>query len=224
MTSERVEFLILDSIPLGIFVLGADFSVNFWNRYLESWTGIPREEIVGRHIGSYFPDLAEGDCEARFRDVFEHRLPRTFDANEHRHLIPAPLPSGQLRIEYTTVTPIPSQDGESWDALVAIQDVTEYSHALRDSQLVTSQALDELERNRQEHEVLREEDELFRTMAHKAPVMMWMAGPDLAPTFFNSVWLDFRGRPLQQAQSPSSYERCTLRAVTLPVQTSMLVR
>ena len=199
MSEERQDFSILDSIPLGIFVLCADFRVLFWNGYLESWTGIPREEIVGRHIASYFPDLASGACKERLRDVLEHGLPRAFPADEYRHLIPAPLPSGQLRIEYTTATPIPRADGEAWDALISIQDVTEFARALRDSQIVTNKALDELKRNQRAQEQLREQEKLFRTMAHKAPIMMWMAGRDAACTFFNSVWLDFTGRSLEQA-------------------------
>ena len=199
MSEERPDFTILDSIPLGIFVLCADFRVLFWSCYLESWTGIPREEIVGRHIASYFPDLASGACEARLRDVLEHGLPRAFPTDEYRHLIPAPLPSGKLRIEYTTATPIPRADREGWDALVSIQDVTEFARALRDSQIVTNKALDELKRNQRAQEQLREQEKLFRTMAHKAPIMMWMAGPDAACTFFNSVWLEFTGRSLEQA-------------------------
>ena len=182
-----------------MFVLRDCYTVLFWNRYLESWTGIPREEIVGRHIGTYFPDLATGPCQLHLHDVFEQGLPRTFSTDEHRHLIPAPLPSGQLRIEYTTVTPIPREDGEAWDALVAIQDVTDFSRALRDSQIVRNQALDELERHQRAEERLREEEELFRTVAHKAPVMMWMADREASCTFFNSVWLEFTGRSLEEA-------------------------
>jgi PAS domain S-box-containing protein len=43
------------------------------------------------------------------------------------------------------------------------------------------------------------EEEMFRTMAHRAPVMMWMAGKDASCTFFNSVWLEFTGRTLDLA-------------------------
>ena len=177
MSSEADNLAILDHVTLGVFVLRDSFKVQFWNRYLESWTGIPREEILGKHIGTYFPELSTGDCEARFRDVFEHGLPTAFSSDEHRHLIPAPLPSGQLRIEYTTVTPLPREDGEAWDALVAVQDVTHFSRALRDSQMVRNRALDDLKRHRRASEQMAEEEEMFRTMAHRAPVMMWVRAP-----------------------------------------------
>ncbi len=45
--------------------------------------------------------------------------------------------------------------------------------------------------------MLRESEERFRLVADCAPVMIWMAGPDRQCTYFNQVWLDFRGRPLE---------------------------
>jgi PAS domain S-box-containing protein len=45
---------------------------------------------------------------------------------------------------------------------------------------------------------LRESEERFRRMAHTAPVLIWMSGPDKLCTFFNQSWLDFTGRSLEQ--------------------------
>jgi PAS domain S-box-containing protein len=47
-------------------------------------------------------------------------------------------------------------------------------------------------------ERLRESEERFRNMADTAPVMISVSGPDKLCTFFNQVWLDFRGRALEQ--------------------------
>jgi PAS domain S-box-containing protein len=44
---------------------------------------------------------------------------------------------------------------------------------------------------------LRESEERFRTMANTAPVLIWMSGTDKLCNFFNQVWLDFTGRPLE---------------------------
>jgi PAS domain S-box-containing protein len=45
---------------------------------------------------------------------------------------------------------------------------------------------------------LRQSEELFRSVANAAPVMIWMSGTDKLCTFFNKGWLDFTGRALEQ--------------------------
>lgn len=44
---------------------------------------------------------------------------------------------------------------------------------------------------------LRESEARFRAMANTAPVLIWMSGTDKLCNFFNQVWLDFTGRPLE---------------------------
>ncbi len=46
--------------------------------------------------------------------------------------------------------------------------------------------------------VLRESEGRFRLMADRAPVMVWMSGPDKLCTYFNKPWLEFTGRPLER--------------------------
>ena len=38
----------------------------------------------------------------------------------------------------------------------------------------------------------------FRLMADFAPVMIWLAGPDAGSVYFNRLWLEFTGRPLER--------------------------
>ncbi len=43
---------------------------------------------------------------------------------------------------------------------------------------------------------VRENERRFRTLADTAPVLIWMAGPDLGCTYVNKPWLEFTGRTL----------------------------
>ncbi|MEQ8676131.1 MAG: PAS domain S-box protein [Aggregatilineales bacterium] len=45
---------------------------------------------------------------------------------------------------------------------------------------------------------LKESEERFKLMANHAPVMIWMADGNYQCTYVNQVWLDFRGRTLEQ--------------------------
>ena len=65
---------------------------------------------------------------------------------------------------------------------------------------------------------LRESEELFRTMAEAAPVMIWTSAPDMSCTYCNRNWLEFTGRSLEEERGsgwadgihPEDRERCTV--------------
>ena len=63
---------------------------------------------------------------------------------------------------------------------------------------------------------VHESERRFRTMADKAPVMIWISGLDKLSTYLNKPWLDFTGRTLEQdlgdgwtaSVHPDDLERC----------------
>jgi PAS domain S-box-containing protein len=51
---------------------------------------------------------------------------------------------------------------------------------------------------KQGHLILAESENRFRNLANCAPVMIWMASPDKASTWFNQGWLNWTGRSQEQ--------------------------
>ncbi len=50
-------FALLDYVHLGVMVLDREMRVLFWNACLEEWTGLSREEVLGRDLRERLPQL-----------------------------------------------------------------------------------------------------------------------------------------------------------------------
>ncbi len=146
------RYALLDHVPLGVCVLSSAFTVRFWNTCIESWTGLPRSEILGSDLSELFGHLRDPMYFQRLQMIFEGGPPTVFSSQLHRHLIPAPLPDGRLRIQHTVVTAIRAE-GSGFDALFSIQDVTDLTRRLEEHRALRHQALREArERKRAEDE------------------------------------------------------------------------
>ncbi|HEY6871170.1 MAG TPA: diguanylate cyclase [Geobacteraceae bacterium] len=157
------RFALLDHSPIGHFVLSSDFTVLFWNKCLEAWTGIPREEIAGENIVTRFPHLGGEKYASRIGSMFTGGPPTIFSSQLHRQIIPAPLPGGKFRFQYTVVTAVPGPDQKSFFALFSIQDVTSLTEAIENHRIAFRKAQEEMtERNRVEVKLVKYTEELQR--------------------------------------------------------------
>jgi diguanylate cyclase (GGDEF)-like protein/PAS domain S-box-containing protein len=131
-------FDVLDHVPLGVMVFDREMRLVFWNACLEEWTGLQREEMLGKDVRDRLPQLWEPRYTARLRDLFANGAPAIFSSQLHPHLVPAPLRSGRLRVEHTTAVAVPAEAG-GFHALLTVQDVT----GLTDAMAALRQARDE---------------------------------------------------------------------------------
>lgn len=138
------EFEVLDNVPMGIFVLRKDYTVEFWNSCLEDWTNITKDEITGKNICGRFPHFKEAKYSGRINPIFDGGPPVIFSSQLHKHIIPSPMWNDQLRIQHTTVTSIKQPGNNNIFALFAIHDVTELSNRVGEYIVMRDKALDEI--------------------------------------------------------------------------------
>jgi len=149
------RFGLLDSLPLGVFVLREDFVVLFWNSQLEDWTGISRDRIVGTNLAAHFPHFNEPKYANRIRLIFEGGPPTVLSAQLHKYIIPSPLPDGQFCNQHTTVTSVPGLDRGELYAILAIQDVTDLTRRIQDYRAMRDKALEEIQEQVRAKKALR---------------------------------------------------------------------
>lgn len=142
ISQAQEKFNLFDTVPLGICVLQQDLIVLFWNSYLEEWTKIPRDKILGTEITKHYPHFQQTQYITRLHQIFQGGPPTIFSSQLHKHIIPAPLPLGKLRVQHTTVTSVPALDGEGFYALFSIQDVTDVTYQIQQYRNLRDAALE----------------------------------------------------------------------------------
>jgi diguanylate cyclase (GGDEF)-like protein len=157
------DYWLYDHIPSGIFILAQDFTIRYWNRCMEQWTMLSCSTMVGTSIFANYPELQAPRYLNRIMDIFRGGPPTIFSSQLHRHFIPAPLPGGKLRVQYTVVTGLPSGMPGEYHALFSIQDVTSLTEAIGNYGLAHQKLLVEMaERRKAEDELSKYADELQR--------------------------------------------------------------
>lgn len=132
---------------MGIMMLRSDYVVLSWNKCLEQWTGISKEQIVNQDIRQQFPHFAEPMYSSRLNTIFEGGPPAIFSSQLHKYIIPSKLPTGAMRIQHTVVTAVETDEDYSL-ALFAIQDVTDFSLRMQEYFMISKafkQSNEELE-------------------------------------------------------------------------------
>ncbi len=121
---------------------------------MEEWTLLKRENLLNTDICHHFPHLDAPKYRNRITPIFSGGAPTVFSSQLHKHFIPAPLPAGKLRVQYTLITGVPSEVPGEIHALFSIQDVTSLTEAINCYNLEHRKLLDEMEvRKKAENEL-----------------------------------------------------------------------
>src|SRR5256884_246932 len=113
---------IIDSLPVGLYVIDRTYRIRAWNRKRETgMQGVSREDAVGREI---FDVL-----DRQPRDLLKHEFDRVFDTGELQQVEMESQATGEAR--HYRITKIPMhQDGGAISHVITIgEDITEWRQA-----------------------------------------------------------------------------------------------
>src|SRR5690348_8949980 len=113
---------IIDSLPVGLYVIDRSYRIRAWNRKRETGTqGVSREDALGRAIGEIL--------DRQPRELLKREFDRVFDSGEIQQVEMESTASGDAR--YYRITKMPMRlDGEHISHVITIgEDVTEWRTA-----------------------------------------------------------------------------------------------
>ncbi len=113
---------IIDSLPVGLYVIDRSYRIRAWNRKREAGTqGVSREEALGREV---FDVL-----DRQPRELLRREFDRVFTSGEIQQVEMESQATGEARFYRITKIPMRLDDDEISHVITIGEDVTEWRHA-----------------------------------------------------------------------------------------------
>src|SRR3989440_6383452 len=113
---------IIDSLPVGLYVIDRGYRIRAWNRKRETGTqGVSREDAVGREV---FDVL-----DRQPRDLLKREFDRVFDTGELQQVEMESQASGETRHYRITKIPMRQDGGDISHVITIGEDITEWRQA-----------------------------------------------------------------------------------------------
>jgi len=129
---------ILETVNIGLVILDKDLRVRYWNRWMESHSGISEDKIIGTPIFDFFPSLNTPKFLRSCKSVLAFGNFSFFSQKLHHFLFPfKPDTSFESRFTHMqqscTMGPMRGENNAITSIYLTIQDMTElatYEHRL----------------------------------------------------------------------------------------------
>ncbi|MDP9037483.1 MAG: PAS domain S-box protein [Myxococcota bacterium] len=155
----------------GLVAFDPELHYLHWSRRIEEITGVPASRVLGRSAVDLFPSMVENGQVAALRAALAGSSVTSTVQPFHM------ARTGHRGVYQARYQPWFDERGTVVAALVVVRDLTDEQRFRRR---------------------IEETESRFRNMADHSPVMLWMSGADALRTFFNTTWLAFTGRTLQE--------------------------
>lgn len=131
MSEIKYPDILLDSLENGHMILDDAFRVSYWNRWLSINTQISKEEIMGRSLEDFFPEINYKVLHRKIKTALLIGTPTFYDANSNKKFIPIwrnKVSTSSLKIMQQQVTISPYIISEN-KVMVSIYDISELFEA-----------------------------------------------------------------------------------------------
>lgn len=179
MINDKVfcrEYRFLDAIPDGVILVDRELKIRYWNRVVETWTGLHRNEMIGAFLSVRFPHLGESHFAARLRDVAQGGPPAVFSSSIHKSFLPCALPDGRVRQQQVVATFIHFQEGQDF-ALITIQDVTNLEESITRLRNTQKRLANEIAERKKTEEALLESERRLSIATRGTGIGIWDYDP-----------------------------------------------
>jgi PAS domain S-box-containing protein len=169
MNAIRLDELV-EQAPEAVAILSPEDRVVGISKEFARLFGYTQDEVYGRYIQDLI--VPETLLESARENLAQVRRGQRVDVETLRRR----KDGTDVQVSLVGV-PVRTASGENILSYVIYHDITERKHA--EAQLIESEAR-------------------FRTMADKAPVLIWTSGTDGLCDYFSRPWLEFTGRTMEQ--------------------------
>lgn len=133
-----------DYIPIGVCIINSNYSVIYWNRTLEAWTGKNRNDVLYKKIFDIYPHLASPKYKTRLEMMFSGRPPMVFSPMINHYFFPIKDASGNYQAQTATLTALPTNEQGVFNLVISVENVATLFNRVEQYRLLKNQALDEL--------------------------------------------------------------------------------
>jgi len=147
MTSDYASIISqsLNTLPVGICIIREDHTITFWNRTIETWTGISQIQAEGRVLEDVVPVFREHHEKSRLNVVFKGGGPVILSSRFHPRIFPLRENSqNEGKYQRITISPFILQD-EGAQAIITVEDVTAITEQVFMYRQIKNQVAFELE-------------------------------------------------------------------------------
>lgn len=131
MMEIKYPDVLLDSLENGHMIVDDTFKVSYWNRWLCINTQIQKEQIVGKSLAEFFPQINYTVLQRKIKTALSIGTPTFYDANSSTKFIPiernkVTTSSLKLMQQQVTISPYISHENK---VMISIYDISELFEA-----------------------------------------------------------------------------------------------